>query len=208
MNLIDYEKQINNKYRTVVQVAIFLLGIVLAGFLMNHHFKDIGAFITNYKQDKQKVTNLVNQYKSLIINNSQFFNYNQKIDRADRISKLFTRNATILGTVSKIVRTNQDESLRNYFLYFANLPNTQIMIMDPKISNITIQQVSSKVYQYYELVYWKIKHQLFRAQMTFTIVETLSGMKIHNIHSSILPDKDVNSSLSYQTLYNWEDKKL
>ena len=39
---------------------------------MNHHFKDIGAFITNYKQDKQKVTNLVNQYKSLIINNSQF----------------------------------------------------------------------------------------------------------------------------------------
>ena len=39
MNLIDYEKQINNKYRSVVQVAIFLLGIVLAGFLMNHHFK-------------------------------------------------------------------------------------------------------------------------------------------------------------------------
>lgn len=208
MNLIDYEKRVNNKYRTVVQIGVFLLGIILAGFLMNHHFKDIGAFVTNYKEDKQKVINLVNQYKYSIINNYQFLTYNQKINRADLISKLFTQNATILGTVSRIVRTNQDDSLRNYFLYFANIPQTQIIIINPKISNVTIQQVSSKVYQYYELVYWKIKNQIFRVQMTFTIVQTLSGMKIHNIHSSILPDKDVNSSLLYQTLYNWEDKQM
>ena len=33
-------KRVNNKYRTK-KIGVFLLGIVLAGFLMNHHFKDI-----------------------------------------------------------------------------------------------------------------------------------------------------------------------
>ena len=129
----------------------------------------------------------------MIINNSQFFNYNQKIDRADRISKLFTRNATILGTVSKIARTNQDESLRNYFLYF--ITNTQIMISS-KISNVIIQQVSSKVYQYYESSLLENKASIVSCSNDiYNCAETLSGMKIHNIHSSILPDKDVNSSI-------------
>ena len=45
MNSIDYEKQINNKYGNYCSSCNLFIRYCISWFLMNHHFKDIGAFI-------------------------------------------------------------------------------------------------------------------------------------------------------------------
>ena len=101
------------------------------------------------------------------------------------IAKLFCKDATLLGTVSQIKRRGYD--IKNYFNYFAKLPNIKIISKEYNISKIT-----SNVYVNSAFISWHwdgLKNPII-ARMTFIY----RNKCIFQLHSSGLPE------LNYQLL--------
>jgi hypothetical protein len=109
----------------------------------------------------------------------------------DGVVKLFDKKATLVGTVSQIIRKDQD--IRLYFNYFCNLPGLKII---DKQDNI--QQIDSNTTINVAYITWMwdgLKDPIV-ARMTFVYN---NNVLVH-LHSSKLPE--LNSDLVKRSLKN------
>jgi hypothetical protein len=98
---------------------------------------------------------------------------------SQEVASLFCSDGSLVGTVSRVIRTNKDIKL--YFDFFAHLPGIQVIQR-----NYNISKVTSNVYLNTAFITWKwdgLKEPII-ARMTFIFRDNC----IFQLHSSGLPD--------------------
>lgn len=116
------------------------------------------------------------------------------------VAERYTQDATLLGTVSDVPRTNQEE-IENYFDNFLKLkPNCTIIESHVTIGKDWCEDVG--IYQF-DLLRNGVK-DIVKARYTFVYVYQGDQWKIHHHHSSFMPETlkgrqdDISSSSALQ----------
>jgi hypothetical protein len=98
-------------------------------------------------------------------------------DEVEKIRKMFSADGVLIGTMSKMIRTEND--INDYFEWFTKLPKLKI-----KEAKYNIVKVTDDVYINNAFVQWNMdKQQPVKARMTFIFRKN----KIVELHSSKLP---------------------
>jgi hypothetical protein len=98
-------------------------------------------------------------------------------DEVEKIRKMFSADGVLLGTMSKMIRTEDD--INEYFEWFTKLPKLKV-----KEAKYNIVKVTDDVYINNAFVQWNMdKQQPVKARMTFIFRKN----KIVELHSSKLP---------------------
>jgi len=102
----------------------------------------------------------------------------------ENIQTLFCKDGSLVGTVSKVIRTGYD--IKFYFNYFAKLPG--IKVINKKYN---IMKITNNVFLNTAFVTWKWDglDQPITARMTFIYRDKC----IFQLHSSVLPE--INNNL-------------
>lgn len=137
-------------------------------------------YIKNYTQDPGNIKNLTDLWCAAVTNQD-----------VDGVMNLFDKNATLVGTVSQIIRRGID--IRLYFNYFCNLPNIKIVNRQDNIQKIDSNTCVNIAYVTWM---WDGLKDPIVARMTFVYH---NNMLVH-LHSSKLPE--VNSDLVKLSLKN------
>lgn len=104
----------------------------------------------------------------------------------EKIAKLFCKNAELVGTVSQIIRRNEDIKL--YFDYFAKLPNISVLEKEYNIMKIDPNTYMNTAYILWN---WDGLEKPIMARMTFIFEIGWNSCLIY-LHSSALPDLNEN----------------
>ena len=129
-------------------------------------------FVRKSVQDFFSISNLTNVWCAAVTTKD-----------VDGVMNIFDKNATLVGTVSQIIRRGHD--IRGYFNYFCNQPGLKII---DKQDNI--QEVNDNTWINVAYVTWKwdsLSSPII-ARMTFVFHNNL----LVHLHSSKLPELDTN----------------
>jgi len=129
------------------------------------------------------------------------FNFYEAVTKAkdpSKVASLFSRDATLVGTVSQQIRSGPQ--IKEYFEYFAKLPGLNAV---PSRTDQTMQRISRNVYLYSNFVAWTWNNPedgspvKVIARMTFLI----RGNKIVQLHSSSMPERPMGLSSNTKGIY-------
>lgn len=137
----------------------FILGYIIITFILD-------------RINENNVENLTNTFLENVGKNNP-----------EETANLFCKDGILLATVSKIKRRNN--KIREYFNYFANLPNIHVVE-----KNYSIVKISSNVYvnNAFVTLSWDNLPTPVTARMTFIF----RGNCIFQLHSSGLPELNEN----------------
>ena len=97
------------------------------------------------------------------------------------VTKMFSKNGILLGTVSKQIREGKD--IKCYFKFFVNLPSLDVIYKKYKIN-----EISNNVYVNNAFITFSYnnnkKKEIIKTRITFIF----KSNKIFLLHSSELPD--------------------
>ena len=101
----------------------------------------------------------------------------------ENIQTLFCKDGSLVGTVSKVIRTGYD--IKFYFNYFAKLPGIKVLNKKYEIMKITNNVFVNTAFITW---YWDGLEQPITARMTFIFRDKC----IFQLHSSVLPEINQN----------------
>jgi len=145
-------------------ILYFILFCIITYFIYNNYYN----LLTH-----QDISNLTDKwiYEVTIINSPE------------NIQTLFCKDGSLVGTVSKIIRTGED--IKFYFNYFSKLPG--IKVVNKKYN---IMKITNNVFLNTAFITWKwdsLKEPV-TARMTFIYRDKC----IFQLHSSVLPEINKN----------------
>ena len=135
-------------------------------------------YYNKIKNEEDDITKLTNEwiYSVTVLKNPS------------EIANLFCNNATLLGTVSQIIRKGND--IKKYFEFFAKLPNIQVINKTFNIQKISDNVVVNNAWIEWN---WDDLDQPVLARMTFIYRKNLLGKWcLFELHSSKLPEKSAD----------------
>ena len=145
-------------------ILYFILFCIITYFLYNNYYNLL---------TRQDISNLTDKWiYEVTINNSP-----------ENIQTLFCKDGSLVGTVSKIIRTGED--IKFYFNYFSKLPG--IKVVNKKYN---IMKITNNVFLNTAFITWKwdsLKEPV-TARMTFIYRDKC----IFQLHSSVLPEINKN----------------
>ena len=101
----------------------------------------------------------------------------------ENIQTLFCKDGSLVGTVSKVIRTGYD--IKFYFNYFAKIPGIKVLNKKYEIMKITNNVFVNTAFITW---YWDGLKQPITARMTFIFRDKC----IFQLHSSVLPEINQN----------------
>jgi hypothetical protein len=115
-----------------------------------------------------------------------------KYKSAELVEKIFSPDSILLGTISRTIRSRDqggDLGIKEYFEYFAKLPDSQVVRRTD-----TIAQITDTVFVNNSMVYWAwtggptVEDPLC-ARMTFIyrLNDSQEDVELFQLHSSALP---------------------
>jgi len=145
-------------------ILYFILFCIITYFIYNNYYN----LLTH-----QDISNLTDKwiYEVTIINSPE------------NIQTLFCKDGSLVGTVSKVIRTGED--IKFYFNYFSKLPG--IKVVNKKYN---IMKITNNVFLNTAFITWKwdsLKEPV-TARMTFIYRDKC----IFQLHSSVLPEINKN----------------
>ena len=145
-------------------ILYFILFCIIIYFIYNNYYN----LLTH-----QDISNLTDKWiYEVTINNSP-----------ENIQTLFCKDGSLVGTVSKVIRTGED--IKFYFNYFSKLPG--IKVINKKYN---IMKITNNVFLNTAFITWKwdaLKEPV-TARMTFIYRDKC----IFQLHSSVLPEINKN----------------
>jgi len=145
-------------------ILYFILFYIITYFIYNNYYN----LLTH-----QDISNLTDKWiYEVTINNSP-----------ENIQTLFCKDGSLVGTVSKVIRTGED--IKFYFNYFSKLPG--IKVVNKKYN---IMKITNNVFLNTAFITWKwdsLKEPV-TARMTFIYRDKC----IFQLHSSVLPEINKN----------------
>ena len=148
-----------NKELTNAFLVFILLGIISYAFFFNFE-NDVNT---------QRIANLTDEWiKNVTI-----------INNPNKVANMFCSDAKLIATVSKIIRREFD--IEQYFNFFANLPNIEVLE-----KNYNIQKITEDVYINTAFLkwYWEGLVKPLNVRMTFIF----RNKCIVQLHASELPE--------------------
>lgn len=193
----------NNSVETITDSIDDKIHAMEEKILKKHNKCD--NYIDSYKinkkitlSEKQKINKLINTWISTVTS-TQFKNLNQKVNA---ISNLFTNDGILWGTVSTTIRYNSNDSLKNYFKYFAALPKLNVLRKQFNIKKIYDNVWVNNAYIEW---YWDEIGEPIAARMTFICRKTNNEYKIFELHSSVLPFPQMSGGIWKDTWKGFTD---
>jgi hypothetical protein len=145
-------------------ILYFILFCIITYFIYNNYYN----LLTH-----QDISNLTDKwiYEVTIINSPE------------NIQTLFCKDGSLVGTVSKIIRTGED--IKFYFNYFSKLPGIKVVNKKYNIMKITNNVFLNTAFITWT---WNGLKEPITARMTFIYRDKC----IFQLHSSVLPEINKN----------------
>jgi len=157
-------KQIKNNLSTYNIILFVILICIIIYFLYNNYYNLLTHQDISMLTDKWIYEVTVNH-------------------NPENIQNLFCKDGSLVGTVSKVIRTGYD--IKFYFNYFAKLPGIKVINKKYNIMKITNNVFLNTAFITW---YWDGLDQPITARMTFIYRDKC----IFQLHSSVLPEINKN----------------